>query len=75
MALNQQEIILFFMEMRMRTMNGEQDFSYTCIKRSYHQLKRVELVTEQMLYIILWHVDPILHNNHEISNYIRATAK
>lgn len=24
---------------------------------------------------ILWHVDPILHNNREISSYITAFAK
>jgi hypothetical protein len=34
-----------------------------------------EVITAECLELILWHVDPLLGNNHERSGYTTAVAK
>jgi hypothetical protein len=50
-ALNQQAIIYFYLEIGMRFMNYLQDFSY--IEESYLQLKRLKSVGDIMSYVLL----------------------
>jgi hypothetical protein len=50
-ALNQQAIIYFYLEIGMRIMKYGQDFSY--IEDPYQQLNRVKSVSDSMSYILL----------------------